>query len=743
MSSSVCVPLDAGVGDVATAAASLAARLPAALRALGDLAYNYRWSWTPGGPQLFETIEPRRWELTGGNPVRLLQEVSPGRLEHLAADRCFVRRLNGVCEEVRRDLARPWRDGTVSAEHPAAFLCAEYAVHQSLPVYSGGLGVLAGDILKAASDLRIPMIAVGLMYRHGYFRQRIADNGYQHEYWVETDPDRLPAARVLGSDGSPLAVSIPIADRPVTVHVWRVNVGRVGLLLLDSDVAGNDPAQRFITSRLYVGDPSVRLAQYALLGIGGVRVLRALEIEPAVVHLNEGHAAFASLEMVNSELRAGAGSSAVAFEAARRKTVFTTHTPVSAGNDTYPAAQVKQIFAAAAGEVGVDVDELIHRGRTNPRDEHEPFGVTQYALRSCRSANGVAARHGEVARQMWRGLWPDRAPDEVPIGAVTNGVHIPSWLGAPMRAVLDRHLGAGWLERVCDPATWEPVQNIPDEELWGARCLQREQLIELVRERSVTERLARGQAVEIARAAADGFSPDVLTVGFARRVATYKRLDLLVADVERMINLLNSQSRPLQLVIAGKAHPKDEAGKRMVCRLFENRDRPELARRVVFLEDYDLRLGALLTAGCDLWVNLPRPPLEASGTSGMKSAINGGLQLSVLDGWWPEAYDTSIGWAIDGDPDADHGAQDARHADQLYSLLDHHVAPVYYARENGLPVPWLQMVRRSLIRCGPRFSARRMVSEYVDLMYSDHDATDTPAVAPPLCPENLNDPLAA
>ena len=708
---------DAGARDVGVAARVLGERVPVRLAALGELAYNYRWSWMSGGSELFEGIDPQRWELCGANPVRLLQEVSPSVLERLADDEVFVERLHSAYGELLRDLARPYREGAVSPERPAAFFCAEYAVHQSLPVYAGGLGVLAGDVLKAASDLALPMVAVGLMYRHGYFRQRVDEYGYQHEYWVETDAARAPAAVVSDRDGRPLTVAVPVGDRQVYCGVWRVNVGRVGLLLLDTDVAGNGPADRFITSRLYVGDPQVRLAQYAVLGIGGVRVLRALEIDPAVVHLNEGHAAFASLELVRGELLGGAVSLADAFAGARRRTVFTTHTPVPAGNDVYPADQVWDQLGGAVAGLGIAREDLARLGRTDPEDRSEPFGVTQFALRSSRSANGVAARHGEVARQMWSRLWPSRPVEQVPIGAVTNGVHIPSWLGQPMRALLDRFLGEQWVERALDAATWDPVRAISDEELWAARCRQRAALIELVRTRSVIERLARGHGAERAHAAARTFSPEVLTVGFARRVATYKRLVLLMADVERLVALLDNAQRPVQLVIAGKAHPKDEEGKRLVCRLFENGNRPELARRVVFLEDYDMRLGALLTAGCDVWVNLPRPPLEASGTSGMKSAINGGLQLSVLDGWWPEAYDSTIGWAIDGTVDHDHGAQDARHASELYRLLGQQVVPLFYSREDGLPVGWLQMIRQSLIRCGPGFGAGRMVSDYASFVY--------------------------
>ena len=670
-------PLSAGAADIATAIAGLAARLPEPLHPLAEIAYDYRWSWTPGGPETFAAIDPARWGLCHANPVRLLEETPLAVLDRAASDESFLERVRTLREALAADLARPYAEGAVSAARPAAFFCAEYAVHQSLPVYSGGLGVLAGDILKAASDLAVPLVAVGLMYRHGYFRQRTDAGGWQHEYWVDTDPDRVPAA-LITAGGRPLTVSVPISDRQVIAQVWRVNVGRVPLLLLDTNRPENTLSDRFITSRLYVGESDLRLAQYALLGIGGVRALRALHIDPAVLHLNEGHAAFASLELARGEALRGGLDLPEAFAAARSRTVFTTHTPVPAGNDTYPASQVSDLLFGAGAELGVDPGELIARGRTNESDEHEPFGVTQFALRSSRAANGVARRHGEVAREMWQGMWPDRAVEDVPISHVTNGAHLPTWIGAPMRALLDRHLGEGWMSRAMDPQTWAPVAGIPDEELWAARNEQRGELIRLVRERSVIERLARGESKDYAHAAAERLDENALTIGFARRLATYKRLDLLLADAERMLRLLGAEDRPVQLLVAGKAHPKDDEGKRLVTRLFEYRHRAEFASRVEFLDDYDMALGASLVRGCDVWVNLPRPPLEASGTSGMKSAMNGGLQLSVLDGWWPEAYDGTNGWAINGDVDPDHAAQNAFHASEFYRLLGDEVVPAFY-----------------------------------------------------------------
>jgi starch phosphorylase len=618
---------------------------------------------------------------------------------------------------VQADLARPAREGPIPADRPVAFFCAEFGVHRSLPIYSGGLGALAGDMLKEASDRAMPMVGVGLMYRQGYFRQRVDASGWQHEYWVDTDPERLPAALVTGPDGAPLTIRVPIRDEELVAQVWRVDVGRVPLLLLDVDRPENPRASRWISSRLYIGDPRTRLDQYALLGLGGVRALEALGISPSLLHLNEGHAAFVSLELAGAAARDGR-SLADALRDARERTIFTTHTPVPAGNDTYPAEEVTQALGRYASTLGLEPEALVALGRSHPEDGWEPFGVTQFALRTSRAANGVSRRHGGVAREMWQALWPDRDPGQVPIGHVTNGVHLPTWLGGPMRALLDRHLGPGWLERADDPATWAPVDDIPDQELWAARRAQRADLVERLRDRSVVDRLTRGEPRERAEAAARALDPDALTIGFARRLATYKRLRLLVQDPSRVMGLLGAD-RPIQLVVAGKAHPRDDEGKQLIQALFALKDAPHVGERAIFLHDYDLGSAARLVRGCDLWVNLPRPPLEASGTSGMKCAVNGGLNLSVLDGWWPEAYDGANGWALPGDLDPDPGHQDWEHASELYRLLEQEVVPAFYDRdEAGLPRAWLARVRASLRTIGPAFSAGRMLRDYEERMYA-------------------------
>jgi glycogen phosphorylase len=706
--------MHAGAGDLERAAAGLASRLPQPLTTFADLAYNYRWSWTPGGDELFAAIDSHRWELCGRNPVRLLQEASADALAAAAADAQLIARAEDVQASVRGDLARAPAAGPVTPERPAVFFCAEYAVHGSLPIYSGGLGALAGDLLKAASDKALPLVAVGLMYRRGYFRQQIDLTGWQREYWVETDPERLPAALVTVDGGEPLTVRVPIYGTTVTAQVWRIDVGRVPLFLLDAERPENDRLARWVTAQLYVGDAHTRLAQYVLLGLGGIRALEALGIEPGVVHLNEGHAGFVSLELAARELARGAAFEE-ALAAARERTVFTTHTPVPAGNDSYPSEQVVEALGAYAAEAGMDTAAIVRLGRTRPEDPHELFGVTQFALRASRAANGVSARHGEVAREMWQPLWPGRSADQVPIGHVTNGAHTATWLGAPMRALLDRHLGDGWIERVSDPATWAAVAEIADDDLWDVRCRQRERLIELVRDRAPFDRLTRGEARDYVEAGMRSLEPDALTIGFARRLATYKRLDLLLQDAERALGLINGD-RPLQLVIAGKAHPRDDGGKQLIQRLLALRGAPGVGHRIVFLHDYDLELAARLVQGCDVWLNVPRPPLEASGTSGMKNAINGGLQLSVLDGWWPEAAQEAGGWSLSGEVDPDHAAQDARHSAELLRLLEEELVPAFY--DGSPPRAWLQRVRESVRTIGPRFSAARMVEDYAERMYA-------------------------
>ncbi len=698
---------------MAAAVAALAARLPAPLAPLAGVAYNYRWSWADDGPAVFTAIDPERWARVGANPVRLLSEADAPVLEAAAADGGLIERAEALAALIEADLARP-PGPDVPVDRPVAFLCAEFAVHASLPVYSGGLGVLAGDILKEASDLALPMVAVGLLYRTGYFHQRLDTTGYQHEYWLDTDPQRLPCVALTDGDGGPLTVTVPVDDDDVVARVWRADVGRVPLYLLDTDCAGNTTVGRWITSRLYEGIASVRLAQYAVLGFGGAQALDRLGVEPSVFHINEGHPALSMAELVGRARARGQGFDE-SWAEARERLVFTTHTPVAAGNETYGDREARLMLHRVAEATG-EPERFLGLGRLDPSDPAGPVGMTPLALRAARSTNGVSRRHGEVAREMWQPLFGG-AVDDVPITHVTNGVHVPTWLGPDMKALFDRHLGDGWLERADDPDTWRVVDDISDEELWSARSASRARLVDLIRRRSASDRLRRGEEVEYAEAAAVGFDPDRLTVGFARRLAAYKRLNLLTIEPQRALGLLTGD-RSLQFVFAGKAHPLDEGAKAILARTFELKGAPAVAGHVAFLEDYDLSFAGQLVGGCDLWVNVPRPPEEASGTSGMKAALNGALNLSVLDGWWAEAYDGTNGWAIEGATDPDHEAQDRRHAAAVYDLLEGEVVPLFNDRgDDGIPHGWLAMVRNSLKTNGPRFSATRMVREYARRIY--------------------------
>ncbi len=717
MTETAAPALPDGSADIVRATEYLATRLPQPMAAFARIAYNYRWSWTPGGNELFAAIDPLRWDRSNRNPVRLLLEAPAASLQRAAADTQLLERAAAILASIDADGARPHMPGRASAEHPVAFLCAEFAVHSSLPIYAGGLGVLAGDILKEAGDMAVPMVAVGLLYRQGYFLQRMDRSGYQHEYWIPLDPDRVPAVLVCNDAGEPVTISVPLRGRQLVVQVWRVQVGRVPLFLLDADRRENSRTDRWITARLYESDRGIRLAQYALLGIGSMRALAAMGMDPAVVHLNEGHAALAPLELARRDIVAGVDRH-TAFAAARERTVFTTHTPVAAGNEGYDVAEIAEVLGDFPGEIGMDFDSFLQLGRTRPENPHESFVMTPLGIKMSRSANGVSRRHGEVARQMWQPLFPERPVDTVPIGHVTNGVHVPTWMAPAMRALLDRHLDDGWVTRAADPETWAPVDTIPDEELWALRCRLRAEFVEYVRDRSVATRLARSENREMVAAAERGYSPDALTIGFARRLATYKRLYLLTLEPQRVAALISNTERPMQLILAGKAHPNDEEAKRSAMGVFTFKELVHAAERVAFLDNYDLGIATQMVAGCDLWVNLPRPPLEASGTSGMKAALNGGLNLSVLDGWWAEAFDGANGWSNPGDTVYDPSVQDTRDAASLYDLLEHEVAPLFYTRDaDGVPRGWVRRIKRSLRTNAPRFSAMRMVQDYVDAAY--------------------------
>ena len=701
-----------GAADLAARIDVLADRLSDGLKPLAAIAYNYAWSWTRDGAAVFRDVNPHRWELAGGNPVRFLGDLWPGTVEAAERNPALLERVQALSEEVGTYLERPDRPRP-GVDGPVAFFCAEFGFHSSMPVYSGGLGVLAGDILKEASDQALPMVGIGLFYRRGYFRQRLDGAGRQQEYWVANDPKSMPMARVTGPDGRALKLTVPLYGESLRFQVWRVDVGRVPLLLLDSELPDNDAVQRWTTARLYEGSRAIRLAQYGLLGMGGMRVLQALGIDPAVIHLNEGHPSLAVLELAASRVAQGA-TLADALAELRDRVVFTTHTPVAAGNETYSPDEFLGAFGDLPGRLGIDDGSFLALSQSVPDG---PPGMTPLALRLAGRRNGVSRLHGEVARRMWAPLF-DVPEAEVPIAHVTNGAHIPTFLGDPMYRLLTEHLGEGWLVRAADPATWASVHGIPNAELWAARCDSRERLVAYIRAKSQQDRLLRGEQIAYVRAIEDCLDPNALTLGFARRLATYKRLYLLTQDPDRARRILGG-ARPVQLLISGKAHPNDEGGKDALQRVYNlKREDGQIAERVVFVEDYDLDIARHLVSGCDVWVNLPRKPMEASGTSGMKAAFNGVLQLSVLDGWWAEGFDGENGWGIPGDEDPDPAVADQRDATTFYDLLEHEVVPLFYERDaDDVPVRWCEKIKASLATNGPKFSATRMVDDYAARMY--------------------------
>jgi starch phosphorylase len=714
------------IGRVVTQEARV---LPGPLRALERLAWNYWWSWAADGVAVFRDLDPQVWETCEHNPRRALAETTDFRLMQMATDPVYIERVRKLDERFDEYMAdaRTWgppgEEKKITPEHPVAYFCAEYGVHNSLPLYSGGLGMLAGDHLKSASDLGLPLIAVGLLYRYGYFRQRLTRDGWQDEHYGETHPSELPIHQVRDEDGAPLSIEILMRERRVRAHVWRADVGRVPLYLLDTNIAENDEMDRWVTGHLYGGDRETRIVQEMMLGLGGVRLLRALHIEPHVFHLNEGHSAFLTLELAR-ELTTGPArlSFTEAARVVRERCVFTTHTPVAAGNDQFEAALVEKCFGASyEQELGLTHDEFLDLGRVDMSNDAEWYGLTPLAIRMCRSTNGVSRKHGEVSRLLWQSLWPGQTATEVPITSVTNGVHAPTWVAPLIRALYERHAGRDWDQHVRDAKLWaEGVERISDAELWGAHSLLKQRLVAFIRHRSYHARLHRGESPEYREAARTLFDADALTIGFARRVAGYKRWSLLMTDPDRLLQLLNEREHPIQLVFAGKAHPQDQSAKLILQQLALWKYHPQVMHRAVFLQDYDQEIARQLVQSVDVWLNVPRRPLEASGTSGQKVAMNGGLNLSVLDGWWIEGYDGTNGWAVG---DATEGGEaedvDARDAESLYRVLEEEVIPLYYERDaEGIPHRWVAMMKRSIATLAPRFNSDRMVAEYARRIYS-------------------------
>jgi starch phosphorylase len=700
--------------------------LPEPLRALGRLAWNYWWSWAADGAAVFRDLDPAVWEECEHNPRRLLAEVSEFRLMQMATDPVYnerVRHLAAHFDAYMTD-GRTWSgqtDTKISSEHPVAYFCAEYGIHNSLPLYSGGLGMLAGDHLKSASDLSLPLVAIGLLYRYGYFRQRLRRDGWQEEHYGETHPSVLPIHHVVDEAGEPVTIEVLMRGRKVRAQSWRVDVGRIPLYLLDTNIPENEETDRWVTGHLYGGDRETRIVQEMMLGLGGVRLLRRLKIEPHVFHLNEGHSAFLTLELAR-EAREAEG---VAFEEAARRVrercVFTTHTPVAAGNDEFIIPLVEKTFGSSYEEaLGLSHEEFINLGRITPNNEEELYGLTPLAIRMCRSTNGVSRKHGEVSRALWQKMWPGRAVDEIPITSVTNGVHAPTWVAPLIRSLYEKHVGQNWDEIALQPEQWKKgVEKISDEELWRAHLLLKQRLVAFVRHRSFHARLSNNESMDYTESARTMFDASALTIGFARRVAAYKRWSLLLTDPHRLLRLINNEERPVQFVFAGKAHPQDQGAKFILQQLARWKYDPLVRHRAVFLQDYDQEIARQLVQSVDVWMNVPRRPLEASGTSGEKVAMNGGLNLSVLDGWWIEGYDGTNGFAIGDDVEGSEAeAVDEADAESLYRMLEEEVVPVYYERDDGgIPRRWVSMMKRSLETLVPAFNSDRMVEEYVRRIY--------------------------
>ncbi len=711
-----------------TATAARAARtLPESLRALERVSWNYWWSWAADGAAVFRDLDPESWEECEHNPRCVLREVEEYRLLKMATDPAYVKRVAQLAAAFDRYMqpATPtWAQTNAAAITPAqpvAYFCAEFGIHNSLPLYSGGLGILAGDHLKSASDLGLPLLGIGLLYQHGYFRQRLRRDGWQEEHYGKIDADTLPLQLERDDAGAPVLVELALRGRNVRAQVWRVSVGRVQLLLLDTNVAENEDVDRLITGHLYGGDRETRCVQEMLLGVGGVRLLRKLGIEPHLFHLNEGHSAFLTLELAR-ELTAAGHDFAHAAQAVRARCAFTTHTPVAAGHDEFLPGLVEHCFGHDfIAALGLDHEQFLDLGRIKASDGTELFGLTPLALRMCRSTNGVSRKHGEVSRALWQDLFPGRTVDEVPITSVTNGVHTPTWVAPLLRELYAQHVGPNWAELQCDGECWaQGVARITDEELWHVHRLQKQRLIAYMRHRQYHARLQRGESPEFAELARKAFDPEALTIGFARRVAAYKRWSLILHEPERLVRLLADAARPVQIVFAGKAHPQDEGAKQILQQLAQWKLHPEVIHRAIFIQDYDQEVARQLVQSVDVWLNVPRRPLEASGTSGEKVAMNGGLNLSILDGWWPEGYDKTNGWAI-GDTTMRVGEtndEDARDAESLYRLLEEEVVPTFYARDaQGIPRRWVQMMKRAITTLVPAFNSDRMVRDYTQQIY--------------------------
>ncbi|HZZ72066.1 MAG TPA: alpha-glucan family phosphorylase [Pirellulales bacterium] len=687
------------------------------------VAKNLWWSWHPEVVNLFRELDPIRWRQLDHNPIALLAEFTPERLEMRAAELVLYSRINHAYRRLKEYVnnQQTWgrtHAGVLGAQ-PVAYFSAEFGMHESIPIYSGGLGVLSGDHIKSASGLGIPLVAIGLYYDQGYFKQHLDLDGYQQEEYLDTKVEEMPMEPALGQDGRQIIIKTDTRSGALYTKVWRVAVGRVTLYLLDSDVDGNRPEDRELTSRLYGGDHRTRIRQELVLGVGGVRALRELGITPGVYHLNEGHSVFATLEAIRERMEYGGMTFDDGLRDVAQRTVFTTHTPVPAGHDRFDNGMMDEHLGPLREQLGISHDQLMGLGRVEPHNPNETFCMTVLGLKLSRRANAVSALHGHVSRRMWASLWPWRVEEEIPIGHITNGVHIPSWLAWQMQQLYDRQFPADWFKRMGEPEVWREIYHLDPGELWETHYALKNLLLQFVRRRISRQCRRRGESDEAVEAARNLLDPNILTIGFARRFATYKRADLILSDIDRLLAMVNDPSRPLQIIFAGKSHPADEPGKRLIKKIANLRHDPRLAGRIVFIEDYDINVCRHMIQGVDVWMNNPRRPLEASGTSGQKAVLNGALNLSVLDGWWAEAFDGRNGFAIgNGRIHVSDEITDRRDGDDLYRVLEKEVIPLYYDRDiDGLPRHWIQRMMNSISSLAWRFSSHRMVADYVRSAY--------------------------
>ena len=693
--------------------------LPERLAGLEALAENLWWSWNPGARMLFKTLDRQAWKESGHNPDQMLREFTRDLLQKVASDTDYLRRYDSVMSSFRSYMQKtecrlliPFpKDHKVAV----AYFSAEYGLHHSLPFYAGGLGFLAGDHIKECSDLCVPLVAVGFMYPEGYLRQQIRDDGWQEDLDEPINREAAPISKVLDENEQQLVVRVPLSDPPIHVAVWKVSVGRVSLYLMDTDIEINDPGIRGISARLYIGDLEQRLRQEIVLGIGGAEVLKTLGLDHTLFHLNEGHAAFALLERIRGYVQTGS-EFAAACEKTINSTIFTTHTPVPAGHDVFPFQLIEKYFHSYWPDLGIDRDAFLKMG-IHPEQPDAGFNMTAFALRLSGCRNAVSKRHAEVSRKMWRSLWPEAAEDQVPIDYVTNGVHVPTWIEPKMNLLLDKYLGADWLNHHDDPAVWERLDDIPDNELWETHYWLKIKLIDAVRERARLRWANGGDSPSVMLAGGAFLDPSVLTLGFARRFATYKRAMLIFHDLERLKKYFHDRWCPIQIIFSGKAHPADDPGKRLLQNLVNMARDSRVGGRVAFVEDYGEQLAQYLVHGVDLWLNTPLPPLEACGTSGMKAALNGVPHLSMLDGWWGEGYNGKNGWAVEHEETSTD--PDRSDAEKIYTLLEEEIIPLYYKMsDSGVPQDWVKVMKASMKSNAARFSARRMVKEYIEKYYS-------------------------